>query len=285
MLLLGVLLLGYAFKPWPEYSTLLEPGAHSAGSTYALRTSSPCYQSLTTYVSADGSYFEMDSPVKRVCAGVLGLFSLLLGWVVCVYAYQARFAPDYGQWIREDRPEAPIFAVEEYQLRLVRPYPYLGSALAHRTRIAADELTEVHPLGRWAVVDDREVIYLKYNQWAQLVKLAQAHRIPLVDRTWPWPLLTAPFATDYDSENEESYREQLLEMGISTADIRAVRWRIYLGLLFQPQEWSFLTGDERPPYHHTEVLDLTGCTLWPRKRWYYRTMDLMLKRKPKFDLE
>ncbi|UPL50311.1 hypothetical protein [Hymenobacter sublimis] len=161
----------------------------------------------------------------------------------------------------------------------------MGSALAYRTQIAADELTEVHPAGCWAVVAGREVVYLEYNQWAQLVKLAQAYRIPLVDRPWPWPLLTAPFATDYDSENEESYREQLLEMGIVPADIRAVRWRIRLGLLFQPQEWSFLLDEERPPYHHTKVLDLTGCTLWPRRRWYYHTMDLMLKRKPNVDLE
>ncbi|RTQ50860.1 hypothetical protein EJV47_09595 [Hymenobacter gummosus] len=270
-----------------EQQTLAEPKLHTVtvhqGRVVA-RNGQPVSPDSTAPVAAAasapgrGSWLGVSSGPGRLAEGFLGLLSLLLGSFGMRQVYRARFAPDFGQWAAEGQPEAPVFAFEDAQLRLLRPYPFAASRLAGRGWVAAGELTEVGADGRSAVLAGDELIFFPAAEPGALHAFARRNGLPVVARPDVWHLLAAPLAADYDATEAGSLDAQLHAQGLGAAEQRRIRRQLRAWWLLQPWRWPALAGDaDDLHYDHAEVLHLTGAGLLERRRWYWYTMAVALR--------
>jgi hypothetical protein len=208
-----------------------------------------------------------------------GFFSILLGVLGLLALYRAsraRFTADFSEWAMDLGQNEVLLRIEDEQLRLVRPYPFLASLLAGRTSVAAQELTAVGADGQQAVLAGREILFFAFDQKPDLLAFAHRHGIPLTQKLNPWPALAAPLSSEYDVDDEALRLARLQAMGIGPAEVRQLRRQLWWWRAVQP--WYWLHSSEEDFYFdHREVLYLTGAALLPRRRWYWRTMELALR--------
>lgn len=208
-----------------------------------------------------------------------GCFSILLGMLGLLALHRvsrARFTANFSEWAMDLGQSEALLRIENEQLRLVRPYPFLASLLAERTSVAAHELTAIGADGQQAVLAGREILFFTFNQKPDLLAFAHRHGIPLTQLLNPWPALAAPLSSEYDADDEAPRLARLQAMGISPAEVRQLRWRLWWWRAVQP--WYWLNSSEEDFYlDHREVLYLTGAALLPQRRWYWRTMELALR--------
>jgi hypothetical protein len=208
-----------------------------------------------------------------------GFFSILLGVLGLLALYRAsraRFTADFREWVVDLGQREVLLRIEDEQLRLVRPYPFLASLLAGRTAVAAQELTAISADGQEAVLAGREILFFTFDQRRDVLAFAHRHGIPLTQPLNPWPALAAPLSSAYDADDEAPRLARLQAKGIEPAEVRQLRRRLWWWRAVQPWYWLH-SEDEDFYFDHREVLYLTGATLLPRHRWYWRTMALALR--------
>jgi hypothetical protein len=202
-----------------------------------------------------------------------GFGSILLGAWGLLWLYRARrarFTADFSEWALDRGENEVLLRIEDEQLRLVRPYPFSASLLAGRTSVAAHELTAIGADGQQAVLAGRELLFFTRDQQQDLVAFAHRHGIPLAQLLNPWPALAAPLSSNYKSADEAPRLARLQANGIGPAEVRQLRRRLWCWY------WLRSVGDDFY-FGHKQVLYLTGADLLPRRRWYWRTMELALR--------
>jgi hypothetical protein len=223
------------------------------------------------------SWFGVDSWLGKSFEVVFGLLFLGLGIAGWRRVYRARFAPDFKQWVAEGALEAPIFAIEAHQLRLLRPYPFAASSLADRDMVAASELSEISSWGDRAVLAGRELVFFTYAQRDAVLAFARRNAIPIVDRPDSWLALTYPLYNQQDANNKANNRARLRALGIGAGEAWQIRWQLRCWRSCQPWYWSISDDEEELIFDHFTVLHLTGTSVLPRRRWYWYTMALALR--------
>jgi len=200
----------------------------------------------------------------------------VLGGGALYRASRARYTADFSEWVRHAGQDEVLLRIEDAQLRLVRPYPFAASLLAGRTSVAAHELTAISADGYQAVLAGREILFFTLDQRHDLLAFAHRHEIPLTQQFNPWPVLAAPLNSVYEANDEELRLARLQANGIGPAEVRQLRRQLWWWRAAQP--WYWLHSEDEDFYlDHREVLYLTGATLLPRRRWYWRTMELALR--------
>jgi hypothetical protein len=203
----------------------------------------------------------------------------LLGAVGMARAYQSRYAPDFKAWLAAERPPAPVFALEQEQLRLLRPYPFAASLIANRTTIAVAELTEVSTAGNYVVFAGREKLFFTREQYPAVLAFAERHDLPRRSRPPRWTWLSARLdATEEAPANRHD--QDLLTTGLSAAEIQYARrelrrgwWLTFRWLEASHDSWGWPVY----VYHHEAILYLTGCSWRTRRSWYWYTMEIALR--------
>ena len=228
------------------------------------------------------SWLGLDTWPEKLGEASIGLVLLWIGLVCFRQSYRARYAADFGEWGHHAISGNPLLAIENSQLRLLRPYPFAASLLAHRDFVAADELTEIHPGGGSAVLAGREVLYFTYGQREEVKAFAGRNQIPLVNRVDAWQFLMIPFDSEYDADEQAAVEEQLLStlvhLGISIEEIKRIRRTLRRWHRFLPWNWASIAEETTP--NQLDMLYLTGAGLLPRRRWYWYTMEIALRGAP-----
>ncbi len=225
---------------------------------------------LLLLVSQTGEYLLVLFPaVLLALAGAVGV----------ARAYQSRYAPDYMAWLAAGQPVAPVFALEQDHLRLLRPYPFAASQVAKRTTVAATELTAVSIAGDYVVLAGREKLFFTPAQYPAVRAFAERHGLP--ERSAPprWTWLSASLNATQELPASR-YNEDLLHTGLSTREIKHARQQLRRGwwlnlhwLEASEDDWGLPVHE----YDHEAILYLTGCSLLMRHRWYWYTMAIALR--------
>jgi hypothetical protein len=254
---------------------LVEPVPHTRtvrGTGPAVRASAP---SLSTQLDRWLDVWLLPLG-KTAFAALVGLF----GAACSARAYQSRYAPDFAAWIAAGRPVAPVFAFEQGQLRLLRPYPFAASQLAGRTTVTAIELTEVSETGDYLVLAGREKLFFPREQQPTVRAFAAQYGLPRRHRAPVWEWLGAPLDITCDAP-ARAHEAELLAAGLTPSEIQQARRTLRVGWWIN---LHWLEGDEMGwslhDYDHEEILYLTACSLLPRRGWYWRTMALALREAP-----
>lgn len=223
------------------------------------------------------SWFGVENWLSKSFEVAFGFFFLGLGIAGLRRVRRARFASDFKEWAAEGAHDAPIFAIEEQQLRLLRPYPFAASQLAGRNTIAASELSEISSWGDRAVLGGREILFFPYPQRENLQAFAERNGIPIVDRPDAWLAITYPLYHREGPDDKANNREWLQAVGVGAGEAFRIRWQLRCWRLFQPWYWSMFDDEEDLVLGHLTVLHMTGASVLPRRRWYWYTMALALR--------
>ncbi|GAB3634970.1 hypothetical protein GCM10027422_05600 [Hymenobacter arcticus] len=140
--------------------------------------------------------------------------------------------------------------------------------------VAASELTEISVTGKYAVLANREKIFFRGEQAAAVLAFAERNGLTRLKRADIWQLVAAPFDQEQNHDSTAANETTLLKSNARPNEVRRARQALWC--------WWWLSlrgleGDEWYRYDHEDVLYMTGCSLLPRRRWYWRTMELALR--------
>ncbi|MEM6262929.1 MAG: hypothetical protein AAGI38_10510 [Bacteroidota bacterium] len=176
-----------------------------------------------------------------------------------------------SQSIQKSR-EAHTCKVKRDCFYFPRGYYFKYGFLKNRRDLPFEVITEIrtNTFPFTAVVEGREVIFLRGLKTKDLAPLKQKGKIPFTRPTDNWELICEEFLdTGYDESHQQRTLDVLYKNGIPPEEVAQIRKRLRVRMLIRTYagwEWMY--------YGQQEVLN----ELWPlNQKKYWWTMDIALR--------
>lgn len=181
----------------------------------------------------------------------------------------------YRQLDPKISPDKHSLIITEFKNRTIvfpNGYYFKCSNVTTGNEIDAQRITEVNinTSPPSFVLDNKEIIFVKYEYKTQLESFAKSNNVPIVQRPEIWEMLCEPYLdTTFDENHQRETIKSLIENGLTEEEITTIRKRIKNRMLFVNTfvlEWV-----------HLGQFDYLNWTTFLFKSKYWWTMEIALR--------
>lgn len=151
-----------------------------------------------------------------------GLSTIIISTLILIRVWKFRYHPNFP----ETRMDLVTVNIEPNHISYPERYFFRQSEVHKLKSVTAGQITEINPetFPPSLVRQNREVLFVKYDQKEKLIEFAKRNHIPQKDRFDIWEHINLPYL---DTEQGYSYKKEsllgLYNAGLTKEEIRNIR--------------------------------------------------------------